>query len=202
MRLLIVVVLLSLSMVGFSKDKKEKHFGKVVSIMGNYEGDIYINLSGENEEMIEIDLGTTKEKSKGSKKTVTSGINLNAKAIRSLTIDGVEYAIKDIEYEFSKQYKNCCVIKDSANANTSLYVWKNKKGESFYTALFYGYRELRFLKLASSTNILLTLKGCDELKAKFRNREIGYTITEATTEAERVSIWQKLITESKDCAKN
>jgi hypothetical protein len=187
---------------GFSKDKREKHFGKVVSIMGNYEGDIYINLAGENEEMIEIELGTIKEKSKGSKKTVTSGVNLNAKAIRSLIIDGVEYAIRDIEYELSKLYKNCCVIKDSANANTSLYVWKNKKGESIYTALFYGYRELRYLKLASSTNILLTLKGCDELKTKFRNKEIGYTITEEMTDEERVAIWKKWLTESKDCAKN
>ena len=202
MRFIVVLLFMMISFSAFSKDKSEKHFGKVVSVMGNYEGDIYINLTGENDDMIKIELGTTTENTKASKKTVSSGVNLNAKAIRSLTIDGVEYAIKDIEYEMSKLYKNCCVIKDSANANTSLYVWRNKKGEIFYTALFYGYSALRYLKLASTTNIFSTLKGCDELKTKFRNKEIGYSITEATTEAERVSIWQKLIVKSKDCAKN
>ena len=85
--------------------KKEKHFGKVFSIMGNYEGNIYINLMGENHEMIEIDLGTVNEKSKGKKSSVSNGVNLNAKAIRSLMIDVVEYVIKDIEYEISKLYK-------------------------------------------------------------------------------------------------
>ncbi len=201
MRLLIVVVLLSLSMVGFSKDKKEKHFGKVVSIMGNYEGDIYINLTGENEEMIEIDLGMVKEKSKGKKSTVSSEVSLNAKAIRSLMIDGVEYVIKDIEYEYNKLYKNCCLVKNIHNAATSLFIWKNKQGVEQFTILFKGYREVKMLHLASTTNILFSLNGCDELKTKIRNKEQGYVITEATTEAERVSVWQKFITESADCVK-
>jgi hypothetical protein len=56
--------------------------------MGNYEGNIYISLMGENHEMIEIDLGTVNEKSK-VKALYPNGVNLNAKAIRSLMIDGL-----------------------------------------------------------------------------------------------------------------
>ncbi len=93
------------------------------------------------------------------------------------------------------------MVKNIHNSTTSLFEWKSKKGVNHFAILFNGYKDVKFLYLASSTNILSAFKGCDELKTKIRNKEEGYTILEATTEAERVSIWKKLIVEAADCVK-
>ena len=174
-----IATLVLLSFIQFSfinKEiiKKEKHYGKVVSILGNYEGNIYINLNAENGEMIEVEMGTIKEKSKGSRSKTTSSVELNAVSIRSITIDGVEYEIRNIEYEYNKFYKNCCIKKDASNGLVSLYSWGTQTTADKYFLLFKGYDGLKSFKIVSRIQVYSSISGCQALKSKMSNKEAGY----------------------------
>ena len=200
---LVVLVVLSFVQFGFTNKevvKKEKHFGKVISVFGNYEGNIYINLNAENGEMIKIEMETIEEKSKGSKSKVTSSVKLNALLIRSITIDGVEYEIKNIEFEDSKFYKNCCVKKDATNGLVSLYSWGTQTSADKYFLLFKGYKGLTGFKKMSRILVYSSFAGCQTLKSKLSKREAGYDFSnENLTDEEHLTNWRKWIEESKEC---
>lgn len=197
---ILFLFLLSISLNGFSKEKVEKHYGKVTSIMGNYEGLIQINLKGENLDMIEIELGTTKEKKKGSSYTESRTIKLNTAAIRTLMIDSIEYVIKDVEYEQNKYYKNCCLIADVLSTNASIYKF-NSANTLWHVLHIKNYKEAKYLNLVSIFSTIVVFKECETLKAKIRNKEAGYELTNNISDAERIAIWKKWFNEFADCTK-
>lgn len=182
--------------------KKEKHFGKVTSILGNYEGNILIHLQGENEEQIEIELKAVKEKSKGSKYTQTSSIVLNVAAIRSIEIDGKIYVLRNIEFEMNKLYKNCCIQKELEDKEVVLYSWQQNKKTTLHVLQFKGYSSARTLQMASVVNIISAFKSCNTLYEKIRAKQDGYVIDANATEEERYLIWKKWIEESLNCNSN
>lgn len=193
-------ILLSLQLTAFAKDKVEKHYGKVTSIMGDYEGLIHINLKGENADMIEIELGTTKEKKKRSSYTETKSVSLNVAAIRTLTIDAIEYVIKNVEYEENKYYKNCCLIADVISTNASLYQFNNNNN-LLYVMHIKNYKEAKYLNLVSVFSTIIVFKECETLKAKIRNKVAGYELLESMEEEARVTAWKRWFSEFEDCIK-
>lgn len=195
---ILFLFLLSIALSGFSKEKVEKHYGKVSSIMGNYEGLIQIHLKGENPDMIEIELGTTKEKKKRSTYTETRSVKLNVAAIRNLLIDGVEYVIKDVEYEQNKYYKNCCLQLDVAITNGSLFKFNNDD-HLLYVMHLKNYKEAKYLKLVSKFSVITLFKECEVLLTKIRNKEEGYELKEEMDDATRIDIWKKWFTEFNAC---
>jgi hypothetical protein len=96
----ILTILLTCISFSFESPKmlaKEKHYGKVYAILGDYVGDIYIKLNKENEEMIEVEMEAVTEKSKGSMKKMSSTIKLNTAAISKVVIDSITYKVRNIE---------------------------------------------------------------------------------------------------------
>jgi hypothetical protein len=199
MKYLIVLLLILCSFSSFSKVKKEKHAGKVVSIMGNYEGQIKINLTGENEDQIEIELGTVTEKSKGSKYTQKNSITLNVAAIRSIEIEGKMYVIRNIEFEMNKFYNNCCVQQETSTKMVTLYNWQQNKKTTIHALQFNGSSAAKTLQMPSLINMISTFRNCKTLYEKIRAKENGYVIDANATEEERYIIWKKLIEESNNC---
>ena len=200
---LVVLVVLSFVQIGFTNKevvKKEKHFGKVVSILGTYEGNIYIKLNDENDDMIKIELETIEEKSKGSKIKTTSSIRINAAGIRSITIDEIEYQIRNVEYDYNKFYKNCCIKKDATNGLTSLYSWGTQTNADKYFLWFKGYNTLKRFKVVSLAAVYSSFNGCQALKSKMTNKEAGYDLfNDKLTDEEHLTNWRKWIEESKEC---
>lgn len=178
---------------------KEKYFAKVVSVMGNYEGYIKLNINDENADMLEVVTEIITEKSKGKKSTTSSGISLNIKIVRSITIDSTTYEIKDIEYSEGKFYKNCCVKKVNTNGLIAMYSWGTKTDASSYFLVAKNYNQLKATQLVRTTTSFLYFKGCSELLSKIRKKETGYTIVENATNDEVLTSWTKWIEESKSC---
>jgi len=198
---IILIICVNLSFANTSKLSKEKHHGKVYSILGEYEGDIYIKLNEENDETIEIKMESVTEKSKGLKKKMTSSIKLNAAAISRLVIDSITYKVRNIEYEDGKYYKNCCIREISNNAKMNLYAWGSKTEANTYSLWIKGYTYPKMLKEISAVTTLFLFTGCNEFKTKMREKQKGYYLEENITDEERLSIWKKWIDETKDCIK-
>ncbi|MBS1627134.1 MAG: hypothetical protein JSR09_09865 [Bacteroidetes bacterium] len=198
---LILVASVQLCFATITRTTHEKHHGKVYSILGEYEGDIYIKLNEENDEMIEIEMGTTIEKSKGSKKKTTSSIKLNAAAINRVVIDSVTYKIRNIEQADGKYYKNCCIKEVSSNTKLTLYAWGNKTEAKYFSLWIKGDTYPTVLKEIRPITAMLLFTGCNEFKRKMREKQNGYFLEENITDEERLAIWLKWISETKDCIK-
>lgn len=181
--------------------KAEKHYGKVFSILGQYEGNIHIKLNEENEDMIEIELEAVTEKSKGSKKKSTSSVKLNAAAIKSIEIDSIVYNIRSIEYENGKYYKNCCIKEINKNPRLTLYAWGSKTDASSYSLLIKGYTYPKILKEVGAITTMFIFNGCNEFREKMRAKQSGYFLEDAVTAEERLKTWTRWIEETKECIK-
>lgn len=181
--------------------KSEKHYGKVFSIMGQYEGYIYIKLDEENEDMIEIELEAITEKSKGSKKKSTSSIKLNAAAIKYIEIDSGKYNLRSIEYGSGKYYKNCCIKEVSTNPRIALFAWGSKAEANSYCLLIKGYSYPKMLKEVGAITTMFLFNGCNEFREKMRIKQTGYFLEDTASDEERLATWTRWIEETKECVK-
>lgn len=181
--------------------KAEKHYGKVFSILGQYEGNIYMKINEENEDMIEIELEAVTEKSKGSKKKSTSSVKLNVAAIKYIEVDGIVYNIRSIEYENGKYYKNCCIREVSKNPRLTLYAWGSKTAANSYSLLIKGYTYPKILREVGAITMVFLFNGCNEFREKMRAKQPGYFMEDATADEERLKTWSRWIEETKECIK-
>ncbi|MBX2932103.1 MAG: hypothetical protein KF781_09170 [Chitinophagaceae bacterium] len=168
--------------------------------MGTYEGYIYIKLNeANNEEMVEIKLESSTERSKGSVTKTSSSIKLNILSIRSIEIDSVTYEIRHIEYEYDKYYRNCCVKKGISNGLITLYSWGTKTEPGTYSLLPKNNTSARLIKHISTIQTYLAFGGCKDFLKKMRDKEDGYFMKEDAPDEERLSTWIKWINETQNC---
>lgn len=187
-----------------SRNKPEKHFGKIKSLLGEYTGEIYINLNKENSEMIEIVYDEQTQKTSGGFSSSKKSVSVNAALIRSMEIDSVVYQIKDIEYKQDKRYRNCCVRLSYGSAEFGLYRWGTKTDPE--SAIVCSQSPQRFTMASHPTfennkiYWLFLFSECTDLNASLNELPNGF-ITGQMTTAEKLDKFKELIDQSKDCVK-
>lgn len=177
----------------------EKHQGKVYSILGEYEGVIYINLNRENKEMIEIEIENTTIKSGGKTQKSQSSVKLNVGTINRLVIDSVEYKIRSIQYGDQKFYQNCCLRLVSSNKKVALYGWGSKTEANTYSLWQYGESYPKILKEISELETYFLFQKCKQFKVKMEDKQAGYYLDEKSSDEDRLTTWKRWIDETKDC---
>jgi hypothetical protein len=185
-------------------EKIEKHFGKIVTIAGDYEGDILINLNKPNNQTIEIYIMDDKQKGNGQTSSSKQSVKLDASLILSIQIDSSIYLVNNIEYAYNKTYKNCCMRLMYGTSKFGLYAWgTSNKSENTIVCSNIGPR----FSIIKSTHFedtktfwMLLFSDCEELKETTRQKEKGFITPDMPVE-KRVEIFKQLIDASAGCIK-
>lgn len=182
--------------------KGEKHFGKIKSAMGEYEGDIEIKLNEPNKEMITITLYEKVDKTPGNYKKTSEQIKLNSMIIYSIEIDSVVYALKSLEYAEGKTYAFCCIKLLEGKQEFGLYQWGaeiDPKKQVVYFKNLSSYTLLSSPTLTQKrTSMIFLFTKCETVKTELRAAKNGF-ITAEMDEADRSKEISRLIAASKDC---
>jgi len=190
------------SSVGTYAAKGEKHFGKIKSALGDYEGDIEIKLNEPNKDMITITLYEKVDKSPGNFKKTSQQIKLNSMIIYSIEIDSVIYSLKSLEYAEGKTYSFCCIKLLEGKQEFGLYQWGaeiDPKKQVVYYKNLSSYTLLSSPTLTQKkTSMIFLFMKCETLKTELRATKNGF-ITAEMDESARSKEISRLIAASKDC---
>lgn len=201
-RVAILCVLTITMSIGAYAAKGEKHFGKVKSAMGDYEGDIEIKLNEPNKDMISITLYEKVDKSPGNYQKTSQQIKLNSMIIYSIEIDSVIYLLKSLEYAEGKTYSFCCIKLLEGKQAFGLYQWGSEidpKKQVVYFKNLSSYTLLSSPTLANKQiSMMFLFVKCETIKAELRATKNGF-ITADMDEAARSKEISRLIAASKDC---
>jgi hypothetical protein len=201
-RVAIIMMLAIACSLGSYAAKGEKHFGKVKSAMGEYEGDIEIKLNEPNTDMISITLYEKVDKSPGNYKKTSEQIKLNSMIIYSIEIDSVVYALKSLEYAEGKTYSFCCIKLLEGKQEFGLYQWGaeiDPKKQVVYFKNLSSYTLLSSPTLTQKrTSMIFFFTKCETIKTELRAAKNGF-ITAEMDEAARSKEISRLIAASKDC---
>ena len=192
--------------IGFSLGayaaKGEKHFGKVKSAMGEYEGDIEIKLNEPNKDQISITIYEKVDKSPGNYKKTSQQVKLNSLLIFSIEIDSVEYLLKTLEYADGKTYPFCCVKLVEGKKSFGLYQWGAEADPKLQVV---HYKNLSNFTLLSSPmltqkkiSMMILFMKCEALKTELKATSNGF-ITPDMNEAARSKEFSRLIAASDNC---
>jgi hypothetical protein len=181
--------------------KGEKYFGKVISAMGTYEGEISIRLNESNKDMIEI--ATYQGTSPGGGKR-TESIKINSALVQSIVIDSNTYVFKNIEYAAGKYHTYCCIKLAEGSENLGLFQWGNKPNPEemvLHHKMMNSFTLISSPTLASSAITWFALfKDCSKLRDELKANRKGFITPEMDVTA-RLQEIRRLITESADCLK-
>jgi hypothetical protein len=182
--------------------KGEKHFGKIKSALGDYEGDIEIKLNEPNKEMISITLYEKVDKTPGNYKKTSQQIKLNAMTIFSIEIDSVSYLLKSLEYADGKTYPFCCVKLLEGKQAFGLYQWGTEIDPKKQVVYFKNLSSYTLLSSPTLTekklSMMFLFAKCEVLKTELKATKNGF-ITAEMDEAARFKEISRLIAASKDC---
>ena len=195
-----LVTILSFNIVG--KTGEEKHYGKITTLMGVYEGEFNIKLNEENTGMISIKTADVKQKSKGKKTSYTESVSINAMMVRSFETEGTTYIVKNIAGENNKSYQNCCLKVVDTCAVASLAYWgtDTTSAKCFVTTKYNNaYQALKTIGYFTFTTVFA---GCPSLKEKIKQLPESYReVYKNLSQEERLSLWKNYITEYNNCLK-
>lgn len=204
-RKLLIVILCVLALtinVSSFATKGEKHFGKVKTAMGEYEGDIEIKLNEPNKDMITISLYEKIEKPPGNYKKTSEKIKLNSLLIYSIEIDSVVYVLKNLEYADGKSYPFCCIKLLEGTQAFGIYQWGEAIEPKKQVVYFKNLPSYTLLSSPTLTqrkiSMLLLFVKCETLKVELKSTKNGF-ITAEMDEFARAKELSRLIASSKDC---
>ena len=209
-----VQILLSIMMFvilnNIQSQKAEMYYGKINTIMGNFEGEFKINLHGENKDMIEIKIADIKQKKRGEKFTYKEVLKVNAAGVRSFEIDSTVYIVKNIEMGNNKTLQNCCLrITDSCKVATLAY-WGTSLEDDKCFVLTKNSSYYQALKSINYFTYYYTFSECETIKNKNIEEENKWKTEglnkmrayEALTQQELLLRWKNRITAFKNCFGN
>ena len=168
------------------------------------EGDIKINLSGENEELIEI-VNTEKTKSKGVKQTKTTSAKYNVAIISNIVIGKQTYYFRDIRIGYDDKFlHNVCVKLIYGTIDCGIFQVGESKEQNNIAIKF---PKISFSELASidfdyynsSQSVLIKIINCKILLEKMMAKDETVTWTENATREQRFQRFKNIVDEYNKC---
>ncbi len=198
--------MLSFGIIG-AISAQQKYKGTLTTKLGKeMPGLITVNLTGENEELIEI-TSTEKTKGKGSKQTITTSARLNVAIIKSVTIDGKTYYFRDIRIGYDdKMLKNVCVQLILGTVDCGIFQSGGGKEEhsiaiKFPKAPLSELASVDFDYYRSSASVPMRISDCEALLNKMVANDETVTWTEVNSRDERIQRFKNIINEYNSCNK-
>ncbi|HMZ46817.1 MAG TPA: hypothetical protein PKG56_02775 [Chitinophagaceae bacterium] len=207
---ILLTIIMFVLLNNIQSQKAEIYYGKINTIMGNFEGQFKINLNDENKDMIEIKIAVIKQKKKGEKIIYKEVLKVNAAGIRSFEIDSTIYIVKNIELENNKTLQNCCLrITDSCSVATLAY-WGTSLENDKCFVLTKNSSYYKTLKSISYFIYFTNFSKCETIKNKNIEEENKWNSDglnrmkayEALTQQELLERWKSRITAYKNCFSN
>ncbi|MCE3283383.1 MAG: hypothetical protein K0Q66_2120 [Chitinophagaceae bacterium] len=194
--LLIFCITVGLTASAFVFLAREKYNAKVITALGDYEGEVKLDLFGSNKGEISV----TTSNSKKSK----SGIKMNAKLVKNIIIDSTNYYMEDLcdeGYDIKERY---LVTKLYGTDTMGIYSFMGKNGVAYYVNhpnynYFRNLNHDRFIGTNGHFAVADYFLRCKELYERIEsNAENRYTTINLTLE-EKLELWKKLIDEYYAC---
>jgi len=195
-----------------------KKYKAVVNVLGSYyKGDVFVDLTGENKEMIKINFSGTIDTGYAAKFIGLAGkkspsVELGTSVIVEIIIAKDTFQFYDLldtyqKKDESNRLKNCFVKKIAGKGNVRLYEWKNSAGEvKYYVA---KPNEETLLNIhhpvfddGSSLSLYFAFKSCKKMEERFiaeSDQNEKYPFYKLTTTDEKLKVWKKLIEEYDLC---
>lgn len=205
--LLIIIVVCSSSFVVM---KPKKYKGTVISVINTYEGEIKIDLSGPNKEMIEIQNATIVKRGFLNMTANTKSTSVNSMLVKQVIIDGTTYHMANLENGYKEIIENACVTLVMGTDSLGLFQFKDDRDKVHFYVRKTGENSMRNIEHENFTSgsfiyligVSRMFQKCKELETKIKKKHEGYLFTEATTPEMRLELWKKLFTEYAACAAN
>lgn len=180
----------------------EKHYGKVTTALGVYEGEFNLKLNDENGTMMEIKLVDIKQKSKGEKIKYTESVSVNCAIVRTVETEGYKFILKNIAKEDGSSFKNCClrVTDSSAVANLAYWGTDSLPAKCFVITKYNNaYQPLKSIFYFTFSSLF---SKCPSIKEKMKQQPENYRKTfENLSQEERLALWKTNISEYNNCFK-
>ena len=194
-----------LGILSFSVSGQTKYNGVVFTKLGQeIKGEITLNLTGSNNELIEI-LTTEISKSKGKRMSLTTTTRLNVAIIKHIVIKKQTYYLRDIKIDYDDKYlKNVCVKLIFGTINCGLFqagdgTEKNSIAVKFPNEELSKLASVDFEYYNNSTSVAMWVSSCKTLVDKMINNDESVSWSEVQTREQRIERIKNIIKEYNEC---
>jgi len=184
---------------------KQSYKGIVNTKLGQkLEGDIKINLSGENDELIEI-MNTEKTKSKGVMQIKTSSTKYNVAIISNVVVDKQTYYFRDIRIGYDDKFlHNVCVKLIYGTIDCGIFQVGDGKEQNniaikFPKTSFSELASIDFDYYNSSQSVLIRIIDCKILLERMMAKDETVSWTENATKEQRFQRFKNIVDEYNKC---
>ncbi len=175
-----------------------------IKLAQKLQGEIMINLAGENEELIEI-ATTEKIKSRGQRQTITTSAKYNIAIISDIVIDKQTYYFRDIKIDYDDKFlHNVCVKLIYGTLKCGIFqvgdgTAKNNIAIKFPDASLSELASIDFDYYNSSQSVLMRISNCKTLLEKMMAKDETVTWTENATNEQRFQRFKNIVDAYNNC---
>jgi hypothetical protein len=168
------------------------------------EGEIKMNLTGENEEMIEI-ASTEKTRSKGRKQTITTSAKYNVAIISNIVVDKQTYYFRDIRIGYDDKFlHNVCVKLIYGNMDCGIFQIGDLTTEHSIAIKFpktnlSELASIDFDYYNSSQSVLMRIIDCKTLLEKMMAKDEAVSWNENATREQRFQRFKNIVDAYNKC---
>jgi hypothetical protein len=201
--LFITCFLFTLQGNGQNVPELQKYHAKLVTFDTIYEGDVSVNLFGENPETIKLEW---RKVSEDNLRESIHRVQFEVSAISKLVINQDTFCFKNLEDDYKSTRPNYLVKKIYGNDVLGLYQFTPKEGEQeFFVGLIQ--RDPYYIKhpifTSERNKLAITIPyfaGCRDLFEKMKSEKDGYWVKKGYKPEECMVIWKKIIDDYQMCA--
>jgi hypothetical protein len=184
---------------------QQKYKGVMVTKLGQtIQGEITVNLSESNAELIEIK-SIEKTKTKGTKQTLTTTAKYNTGFIDHIVIKDATYYFRDIKIGYDEAFlKNVCVILVYGSLECGLFqtgdgTTTNSVAVKFPKASFNELASVDFNFYSNSENIPIQISDCETLVDKMIEKHETVTWSAKASREQRIQCFKNIISAYNKC---
>ncbi len=205
MKLKLTLLLICTACFASTGISQQKHKGTLYTKLGQeLQGEITVNLNGDNAELIEIS-SVEKTKGKRSKQKINSSSKLNTAIIKHILIEGKVYYFRDIKIGYDdKMMKNVCVQLVYGTIDCGLFQAGDGTGENsiavkFPKAPLSELASVDFEYYHTSASVPMRISDCKVLLSKMAEQDQAVTWTETNNREQRIQRFKNIISAYNDC---
>ncbi|MCU7550820.1 hypothetical protein OCK74_17000 [Chitinophagaceae bacterium LB-8] len=200
---LLLLILIALNIQLTNAQPTSKYHAKLVALDNVYEGDVDLNLYGQNPSLVKMEW--TEISPDSTKKTIHR-VQYDMEAVLSFIIDKDTFYVKNLVDDEEKVRPYYLVRKVYGNDIVALYQYTSKEGvKRIYIGLPrrdpYYVQHPFFTDGTNMYTAFVYFKDCDALYQKMKAEQDGYWFKKGATDEQCVSIWKRIIDEYMNCKK-
>lgn len=200
---LLLLAMLILSIKPTYAQQTSKYHVKLIALDNTYEGDVDLNLYGQNPSLVKMEWA---EISPDSTKKTIHRVQYDIEAVLSFVIDKDTFYVKNLVDDEEKVRLYHLVKKVYGNDVVALYQYTSKEGTK-RTYIGLPRRDLYYVQhpyFTDGTNMytaFVYFKECEALYQKMKAEQAGYWFKKGESADQCETVWKRIINEYMNCKK-